>query len=176
MKTKALANIALLLTLLITTTLVLPSIPLGIFPVPFTLQVLVIFLIGFLLNPRDSFITVFLYIMLGCIGLPVFANGLGGIGVFMTATGGFLFAMPFAAALIAYGIAKYQHPTLWQYLLCGAMGMLLIHGIGILWWHYITQAPLLNVLASDVLFLPLDSIKVLLAAIIVRKLPQNIAK
>ena len=48
------------------------SIPFG--AVPVTLQMFFVFLAGYMLKPLDAFISMLLYLVLGAIGMPVFAN------------------------------------------------------------------------------------------------------
>ena len=58
--------------------------------VPLTLQTLAVGIIATLLKPLDSILAICLYLVLGAIGVPVFAGGAGGFGVILGATGGFL--------------------------------------------------------------------------------------
>ncbi|HBY72577.1 MAG TPA: biotin transporter BioY, partial [Lachnospiraceae bacterium] len=64
-------------------------------PIPFTLALFAIFLTGALLPPRAAFLSVFVYLLLGAFGLPVFAGFKGGIHVLTGMTGGYLMAYPF---------------------------------------------------------------------------------
>lgn len=64
------------------------TIPIG--PIPFTLQMFAIPLAIYLLRPSEAIIAVFLYILIGALGLPVFSGMRGGIGVILGPTGGFL--------------------------------------------------------------------------------------
>ena len=57
-------------------------------PVPFTLQTFAIFLCSAVLGARRGLIAVLLYVLLGALGLPVFAGMQGGFGVLVGATGG----------------------------------------------------------------------------------------
>lgn len=75
------------------------SIPLFFTPVPITLQTFAVLLIGMFLGPVAGFSTMVLYLAEGAIGLPVFSpHGPGGIADLLGPSGGFLFAMPLAAA------------------------------------------------------------------------------
>ncbi len=56
----------------------LSQISLSIGPVPFTLQTLAIGLVACLYKPKDALASVGLYLVLGAIGLPVFAGFSGG--------------------------------------------------------------------------------------------------
>ena len=59
-------------------------------PVPFTLQTFAVFLAPGLLGGKMGTIAVGTYLLLGAVGLPVFAGFSGGIGVLLGATGGYL--------------------------------------------------------------------------------------
>ena len=56
------------------------SIPIPFSPVPFTLQVLGVFLAGLLLGPVWGAASMLLYLVAGAVGAPVFAGGAAGIG------------------------------------------------------------------------------------------------
>lgn len=75
------------------------SIQLG--PVPFTLQLLMVFLAGYLLKPRWAFLSLTIYLILGAIGVPVFANFSSGVGHLVGPTGGYLVAFPISAYLVS---------------------------------------------------------------------------
>ena len=65
---------------------------------PFTLQTFAVFLILLLLGGRRGFFTVLTYILLGAVGLPVFAQFMGGVGVLFGTTGGYIIGFLFTAA------------------------------------------------------------------------------
>ena len=71
-------------------------------PVPFTLQTMVVLLAGAFLGARNGAYSQVLYIFLGAIGLPVFAqtaDGTMGLARLIGPTGGYLLAFPIAAYL-----------------------------------------------------------------------------
>jgi biotin transport system substrate-specific component len=70
-------------------------------PVPLTLQTLFVLLSGVLLR-RWGFLPPLCYLALGALGLPVFHNGLAGIGVLLGPTGGFVIGFV-VAGLVAEG-------------------------------------------------------------------------
>ncbi|GFH42854.1 BioY family transporter [Lactococcus hodotermopsidis] len=70
--------------------------------VPLTLQTLAVGIIATILKPLDSVLAVLLYLILGAVGLPVFAGGAAGFGVLFGPTGGFLVGFLIQAALIAH--------------------------------------------------------------------------
>ncbi len=79
------------------------------FPVPMTLQMLAILLVGFAFGSRLGAATVLAYLAEGLMGLPVFANGMNG-AAFAGPTAGFLIgfvAVAYVAGLAAErGLAK----------------------------------------------------------------------
>ena len=66
--------------------------------VPVTLQTVAVALVGFVLGPSMAAAAVGVYLLLGAVGLPVFAQFSGGFGMLIGLTGGFLWGfVPFAA-------------------------------------------------------------------------------
>ncbi|MFI5236344.1 MAG: biotin transporter BioY [Ignavibacteriales bacterium] len=83
-------------------------------PVPFTLQTMVVLLAGALLGAKNGAYSQVLYIFLGAIGLPVFAqtaDGTIGLARLISPTGGYLLAFPIAAYLVGYLTSKNQKYT-----------------------------------------------------------------
>lgn len=64
------------------------TIPVG--AVNMTMQTFLAALTGYLLRPRAALMAVGAYLMIGACGLPVFSGFMGGIGVLLGPTGGFL--------------------------------------------------------------------------------------
>ena len=75
-------------------------IPLGFIP-PITLQVLFVFLAGLLLKPTSAAYSMVIYLLIGLVGLPVFAGFVGGPAALFGPTGGFLFGFVITAYLIS---------------------------------------------------------------------------
>lgn len=76
-------------------------------PVPLTLQTLAVMLTGAILGARRGFLAILLYIALGLVGLPVFANGASGFGVLLGPTGGYLLSFLFAATLCGFIVERF---------------------------------------------------------------------
>lgn len=68
--------------------------------VPFTLQTFSIFLAVGLLGGKRGTVSVVIYIMLGMVGLPVFAGFKGGIAALLGTTGGYIIGFIFSALLM----------------------------------------------------------------------------
>ena len=82
------------------------KIPLPFTPVPITLQTLVVLLSGAMLGAYYGSLSMIIYLILGAIGLPVFAGGASGIGVLFGPTGGYLFSYPVATFVIGKLLEK----------------------------------------------------------------------
>lgn len=68
--------------------------------VPFTLQTFAVFLAVSVLGGRRGTMTVVVYVLLGVMGVPVFAGFRGGIGVLLNTTGGYIIGFIFAALVM----------------------------------------------------------------------------
>jgi len=67
------------------------------YPVPFTLQSYFVMLSGALLGSRWGALSQIMYLFMGAIGLPVFADLSGGFGFLIGVSGGYLLAFPVSA-------------------------------------------------------------------------------
>ena len=72
--------------------------------VPVTLQTFAIALTGFLLGWNSGLFSTLTYLILGMIGVPVFANFKGGAAIIFQKTGGFLIGFLFMTLLCGLGI------------------------------------------------------------------------
>ena len=147
------------------------AIPLPFSPVPFTLQVPAVVLSGFLLGPRHGALAQAIYVLVGAVGVPVFAGFKGGLGVIFGPTGGYLVSYPLAAAvagLAAYAVVRSsRRRALTSSLLWGVAALAVIYAIGAGWLSVVTNLPLVVAVAQGVLpFVVFDLVKVALAALV----------
>ena len=70
-------------------------------PVPFTLQTMMVLLCAAVMK-RYAVIPVVLYIVLGCLNLPVFHNGTAGLAVVLGPTGGYMLGFIIAVLIVGY--------------------------------------------------------------------------
>ena len=112
------------------------AIPVGSAGVPITLQTLTVMLAGCILGPLRGFSAVTLYLALGAVGLPVFAEHSSGIGVFNGPSGGYLLSFPIAAALggflVKYVARERRTRALFIFACSITASILVIHLFGIL--------------------------------------------
>jgi biotin transport system substrate-specific component len=130
-------------------------------PVPVTLQTVFGLLAGLLLSPGWAAASMGLYLALGAVGLPVFAQGQAGLAALLGPTGGFLIAFPFAAAVSsavfrALGDRKSIAPAV----VAVIAAELVIYAIGVPWLMAQTGMSLSQAFAVAVVpFLVPDAIK-----------------
>lgn len=75
-------------------------------PVPITLQTFGVLLSGAVLGSKRGFLAVALYLLVGVAGLPVFADGRSGPGVFAGPSVGYLIGFPLAAFLCGFIVER----------------------------------------------------------------------
>lgn len=105
--------------------------------VPFTLQTFAIALCGFVLGWKQGTLCVFLYVLLGAIGVPIYAGMTGGLGKLFGVTGGFLFGFIPMAALC--GLKKDTSNKVFA-ILSGLIGLGICHIFGALQFSFIMTA------------------------------------
>ena len=104
--------------------------------VPFTLQFLFTMMAGLILGAKWGAISVLVYIVMGLIGIPVFASG-GGIGYILQPTFGYLIG--FCAGSYATGkIAnKVYEPTIKRLLIANFVGLAIVYIFGMIYYYVI---------------------------------------
>ena len=102
------------------------------YPVPMTMQTLVVLMIGMSYGAPLAVSTVFLYLFQGAIGLPVFATG-GGLAYMMGPTGGYLVGF-FLSAILLGLLASNGWGKTWQTTAVAMiLGVGVIFTIGVSW-------------------------------------------
>lgn len=159
------------------------SIPIG--PVPIVLQNFFVILAGLLLGPIRGLISVAIYLLIGAVGLPVFAGGTGGIGHFFGPTGGYLVGfLPavFLTGLISRGARSssgamsVRGTSVLRYLIAAAVGALVVYLVGVPWLKAATGMAWSTSLGAGLIpFIPGDAIKVLAAAFTARSIAPRFA-
>jgi len=118
---------------------------------------------------RYAVIPVTVYIMLGALGLPVFHNGISGIGVLLGPSGGYLIG--FIPAALVTGLA-YEHESRLVRITGLAIATFLILIPGALWLMYSTgMTPVAALVGGVLVFLPGDAVKAYAAYQIAQRLP-----
>lgn len=101
--------------------------------VPFTLQTFATFAALGLLGGKRGTVAVAVYLLLGAIGVPVFAGFQGGIGALLGTTGGYLLGF-LLTALIEWGMEARFGSKTGVFLLSAVLGMLVCYAFGTAWY------------------------------------------
>ncbi len=139
---------------------------------PFSPAVFFVLLAGLLLGAAGGSAAVAVYLLLGSLGLPVFVNGAGGLGHFLSPTGGFL-AGYLAAAALAGALSDRREWGALRSFLAAAAGVVVLHGIGIPFLQRALASRAVTLRAAAIMMIPyfaLDLAKAAAAAALVRAL------
>ena len=134
--------------------------------VPISLATFAVLLSGILLGGRLGALSQLIYVLLGSVGVPVFAGWTGGIGITLGITGGYIIGyipMAFVAGLLYYrfgrnssGVRKYITMFVSMFLATAVLYL-----IGTAWFIAQTKMTLAASMAACVIpFLPGDLIKI----------------
>jgi len=144
------------------------SIPL--YPVPLTLQTLFTLLAAMILGSVMGASSQIIYVLLGVIGLPVFAGFKAGVGILFGPTGGFLFGFIISAYIIGKIVELKKEKNIFYYFLAGIIGTIILYIIGITQLSLVTGIGIKKAITVGMLpFLPGDILKIIAASFIARK-------
>lgn len=160
------------------------TIPLGFTPVPVNFAVLAVFLASGITGKKYGTISIGVYILLGAVGLPVFAGFKGGLGVIAGPTGGYIAGYLAAAFIVGLltdilykkyintGKIKYKGIAIFLILdIIMAVGLAACYFLGTCWFIISTGTNIGAAMISCVLpFLPGDAIKIFIASLLIHKL------
>lgn len=170
LKTKDIVLIALFAAIIIVLGL-MPPIAIPLVPVPLTMQTLGVMLAGLMLGPWRGLLAVALYLLLAAAGLPVLAGGRGGLGVFVSPSGGFLLGMLVGSYVVGYVATRFAYaqkellPAVAGYALAAFIGgILVVYLFGVPGMALTLGMTLKQALMAALMFLPGDIIKALVAA------------
>lgn len=138
-------------------------------PVPVTGQTLVVLLGGAALGWRAGALAQLLYLLVGALGMPVFAEATGGVSPLfgpMATTAGYLFSFPLAAALVGR-LTENRDRGFWSTLGVFVAGSGVIYAGGIIGLMVVLDIGLVEALGVGVVpFLVGDALKVILGTTI----------
>ena len=145
--------------------------------VPFTLQTLGVFVASAMLGWKRGTLSVAVYILLGLIGVPVFAGFTGGAGVLFGLTGGYIIGFLFTAFIVGFMCDKLGR-KLWVLALSMTLGLLACYVFGTVWFMLIYNYTMGSISLISALgmcvapFLLFDAIKIAAAVVLVNRLDK----
>lgn len=145
------------------------SIPIG--PISFTMHTFAVFCAVCILGGRNSFFSVLTYLLLGAVGLPVFAGFKGGIGVLVNTTGGYLLGF-LLIPLIYLAAEKIFGKSLAVRIISLIIGLAVCYAFGTAWFMFVYTRNVGAVTIGKAMkwcvtpFVPFDLIKLALAFVV----------
>jgi biotin transport system substrate-specific component len=154
------------------------SFPLPVSSVPVTLQTLFVLLAGMLLGKKLGAASAVVYLIMGLIGIPVFAQGsVGFASIVLKPTFGYLIGFILGAYVTGALIQKFEKPTFWQLFLAALAGLLVIYLLGTVYFYLLKNIFFSEqvsvwwvVLNLFLVFVPGDILKILVAALIAKRM------
>ena len=123
--------------------------------------------------------SVVIYILLGLIGIPVFAGGTSGFAKLASPTGGYIVGFIFTAIIIGLAVKLFGR-KLWVLIVSMVIGVLVCYAFGTAWFIILCNnsgksMDLANALSLCVVpFLPFDAVKIAVSAVLVNRLHKFI--
>jgi biotin transport system substrate-specific component len=152
------------------------SIPIG--PVPISLATFAVMLSAAILGAKWGTIATIVYILLGAVGVPVFAGWTGGVGIIAGQTGGYIIGYIPLAFLTGFFYDRFgRHKAgkmKYAWLMIGMiLGTAVLYLIGTAWFIAVSGAALADAMGWCVLpFLPGDFIKMIIVTIAAPKISE----
>jgi biotin transport system substrate-specific component len=101
--------------------------------VPFTLQTFGVFMAVSMLGGKRGTLSVLVYILLGAVGVPVFANMTGGFGILLGSTGGYIVGFLFSA-LVMWAFEKIPGKKPVIHILSMLAALIVCYAFGTVWF------------------------------------------
>lgn len=156
------------------------SVPIG--PVPISLATFAVMLSGALLGAKWGTIATAIYLLLGCIGVPVFAGYSAGVACLAGATGGYLIGylpLAFLGGFIydKFGRNRGGAAKIAAMVIGMIVGTAVLYVLGTAWFCLVTGTGVIAALALCVTpFLVGDAVKMIVVAIIAPQVERALTK
>ena len=148
------------------------AVPLG--PIPVTLATLGVYLAAGLLGPLRGSGAVGLYLVLGAVGVPVFAGFTGGLQQLTGVTGGFLWGYLLCALVAGVLCRLWRHPALVPVAL--ACGTAVLYALGCGWYAWQAEVTLGSALWLCLPSLPGEIVKIAVATGLILSLRGRVSR
>lgn len=141
--------------------------------IPFTMQTFAVFFAVGTLGTRCGGAAVFVYILIGCTGFPVFAGPIGGIGALFSPNGGFI--LSFLPASLVCGLLSDRAKGFRRTALSMAAGLTVCYIIGSAYFAAISGLDAKSVIISCIIpYVIPDTVKILLAAALSQRIKKHV--
>ncbi len=147
--------------------------------IPITLQTMGVCIASALLGTKKGTLSVVIYILLGLIGVPVYAGFSAGPGVLFGLTGGYIIGFVFTALIVGGAIKLFGKKT-WVYAASMIVGILVCYAFGTAWFMVVytkTKGAIslgAALSACVVPFLIPDLVKIIVATVLCKALDKHV--
>ena len=146
------------------------SIAIPVSPVPISLGSMAVYLAVTVLGMKLGTLSCLIYLLLGLVGLPVFAGGRAGAAKLFGPTGGYLVGYLFLALIAGAFVGRYTENK-WKSIAFAALGMVLgtmvLYALGTAWLAYSAGMDFQAALWAGVIpFIPGDLVKMVIAVLL----------
>ena len=163
--TKTIVTISLFTAVTCVLSIITIPMPTG---VPVTLQTFAIALSGYALGWKKGTISTIIYILLGTIGIPVFAGMTGGPSWLVGFSGGFIWGFIFLSMFCGIGIKQTNIPLS---IILGLVGLAICHLLGVIQFSIVSSNPIpAAFIAVSVPYIVKDVISVIVAYLIASRI------
>jgi biotin transport system substrate-specific component len=117
-------------------TSILAQVAIPLWPVPLTMQTFAVLFVGAALGPIRGALSMLVYLVIGVVGLPVFADHASG-SILGSPTGGYVVGFIFAAGLVGW-LAQRQWDRRWLPTVVAFLGgSLVVYVFGVTWLYVV---------------------------------------
>lgn len=147
--------------------------------VPFTLQTFAVFTIIGIFGMKRSVLTVVVYILLGAVGVPVFAGFNGGLAYLAGNTGGYIIGFLFTAFISGLIIKVFGKKTPVMFIAM-VVGLVLCYAFGTAWFMFfytrnVEEIGIMTALSWCIIpFIIPDLIKIIVAIIVSKRVGKSL--
>lgn len=147
--------------------------------IPFTLQTMAVFITGGILGCKRGTLSIIVYLLLGIIGVPVFAEFSSGLGVLFGMTGGYIIGFIFTSLIVGFMCDKLGK-KLWVLVVSMILGLAVCYAFGTVWFMIVytrTVEPIDIIGALSLCVFPyllFDLAKIAVATVVVNRLDKLI--
>ncbi|MDE5769758.1 MAG: biotin transporter BioY [Oscillospiraceae bacterium] len=149
--------------------------------VPFTFQTFGVFCTLELLGGKKGFFSILVFLLLGAVGIPVFAEFSSGLGVLLGTTGGYLIGFLFTAGIYWLVEKIPLHQTIWFRVIVLIVGLAVCYLFGTLWFMQVYARNVEAISFGTALkacvipFLIPDAVKLALAMILTGRIKKYVS-
>ena len=153
------------------------SIPIG--TIPITLQVIAVYLCAYVLGAKKGTLAVIIYVLLGFIGLPVFARFSGGVASLVGPAGGYIIGFIFMAFVSGLFVERYGIKKVHLQVIGMLLGLAVCYLFGTVWFTVLNTNGMDFAAALAVCvypFIPFDIAKIVISVILGNALKRSLSR